>query len=355
MRNNRYYSYIIQMIEESGFEDRRLLNMFLSEDPYNKKSLYYMIQEVAKFTESAEVDVAQAYQILTEALYDYVFAYSTSHAIKRRLCSRILDWCKHMGEQYSIENYNEYLEELRILGSADIAVEIVKELHNQDGISKLGLAGKYSISEKKAQIYLSKIDNQRCSDPIRIGGQAVYVPISRKKSNKKEEPWKYYTTNTMSPLVFQMNIMQVETLMKSLQLNYSEGNDIPLDLAIDTWSQLSEYARNRIRKIFGERDAQLSEFLDEVEEKMYTDGYRFMTESEIMKKYSLSYHEKLEIAYKGDMVCNISLLDSQHITRKNQRIRYDHDRNSFYAVPADKLNAKRLYFTEDEINVIEEA
>lgn len=342
------------MIEGSNFKDRSLLNMFVSEDPYNKKSLYYLIQESAKFTENSEIDVVQAYQILTEALYDYIFAYSTSHAIKRRLCCRVLAWCKHIGEQYSIENYNEYLEDLEILSCADIAVEIIKDLHNQNGTSKTELSSKYSISEKKAQIYLSKIDNQRCSTPIRIGGQVVYVPISRKKSNKKEETWKYYTTNTMSPLVFQMNIMQVETLMKSLQLNYSEGNAIPLDLAIDTWSQLSEYARNRIREVFGERDDQLSKFLDEVEANMNSDGYRFMTESEIMKKDTLSYHEKLELAYKGGMVCNISLIESQHITRKKQRIFYDNKNKSFYAVPADNLNAERLYFTEEDINIIEE-
>ncbi len=260
-----------------------------------------------------------------------------------------------MGEQYNIENYNEYLEDLKVLGSPDIAVEIVKDLHDQNGTSKLDLSGKYSISEKKAQIYLSKIDNKRCSDPIRIGGQAVYVPISRKKSNAKDGHWKYYTTNTMSPLVFQMNIMQVETLMKSFQLNYcNEGNAIPLDLAIDTWSQLSTYARNRIREKFGKRDKLLDEFLDEVERNMQSDEYRFMTESELMKKDSLGYREKLQIAEKGRMVCNISLIESKHITRKNQRIFYDYKKDSFYAVPANDLEADPLYFTEDEINVIEE-
>ena len=343
------------MIEGSDFEDRSLIDTFISQDPYNKKSLYYMIREVAKFTENVEISETQAYQILTEALYDYVFAYSTSHAIKRKLCSRIIDWCKHMGEQYNIENYNEYLEDLRALGSPNIAVEIVKDLHDQNGTSKLELSDKYSISEKKAQIYLSKIDNERCSNPIRIGGQAVYVPISRKKSNAKDGHWKYYTTNTMSPLVFQMNIIQVETLMKSFQLNYcNEGNAIPLDLAIDTWSQLSEYARNRIREKFGKRDKLLNEFLDEVERNMHSNEYRFMTESEIMKKDTLGYREKLQIAENGRMICNISLIESQHITRKNQRIFYDHEKDNFYAVPADDLNAKRLYFTEDEINVIEE-
>ncbi len=90
MQNNRYYGYIIQMIEGSDFEDRSLIDTFISQDPYNKKSLYYMIREVAKFTENVELNVAQAYQILTEALYDYVFAYFTSHAKKENYAPALL-------------------------------------------------------------------------------------------------------------------------------------------------------------------------------------------------------------------------------------------------------------------------
>ena len=140
--------------------------------------------------------------------------------------------------------------------------------------------------------------------------------------------------------------------MKSLQLNYSEGNDIPMDLAVDTWSQLSDYARNRIRKVFCERDSALMEFLDEVENRMNTEGYRFMTESEMLKN-GVSYAEQLLIADKGGLVCNISLI-GPHRSKKRQRIFYDHEQGKYYAVAADDLSSKRLYFTEDEINEIEE-
>lgn len=301
-----------------------------------------------------------AYEIFIDSVSDYILEYSTSYSAKRRLYERMLSWCKHMGKQYQIEDHEELLKELPEQIATDIAIEIVKDLHNQDGVSKEELGVRYGVSPKTIQVCFHRISDPRCTDPVRIGGQAVHVPISHIKKaldfterNKRKWKRKYFAKNTMSPLVFQMNIMQVETLMKSLQLNYDSGNDIPMDLAVDTWGQLSDYARNRIRKVFGERDPGLMEFLDEVENRMNTDGYRFMTESELLNN-GVSYSEQLLIADKGGFVCNISLI-GPHRTRKRQRIIYDHEQEKYYAVAADDPSSEKLYFTEDEINEIEEA
>ena len=361
-RNIHPYDYVMQMIENSTFEDRALLEMFSVENPNSQKSLYQIVRRNTNFGKSKEskIDKQKAYQILIDSVSDYILDYSTSYAAKRRLYNRMLAWCEHMGTQYQIDNYEEALKELPEQISTDIAVEIVKDLHSQDGVSKEELGVRYGASPKTIQVCLHRISDPRCTDPIRIGGQAVHVPISHiekapdfAESNKRKWKRKYFTKNTMSPLVFQMNIMQVETLMKSLQLNYDSGNDIPMDLAVDTWGQLSDYARDRIREVFGERDPALMEFLDEVESRMNTDEYRFMTESEILKS-GVSYSEQLLIADKGGLVCNISLI-GPHRTRKRQRIFYDHERGAYYAVAAEDLSSERLYFTEDEINEIEEA
>lgn len=352
-----YYEYIIRMITQSTHDDVALLEMFSAEDSYSSKSFYNMISNYvnsAVSTNTKKVDKQRAYEIFIDVASDYILSYAASYAAKRRFYNRIYAFCESIGQQYEIENYKEYLQELPQQIATDITVELVKDLHNQDGISKADLAAQYVSSAKTFQVLLSKLGDRHCKEPLRIGGQAVYVPVSRKKSNQKGGKWRYYTKNTMSPLVFQMNIMQVETLLKSFQLNYREGNDIPLDLAIDTWAQLSPYVRERIREVFGKRDSQLSDFLDEVEEKMNSDTYRFMTESEIMESGNVSFHEKLEIAAKGGRLYNLSLLTEQHITRKNQRINYDHDKGSFYAVSADNEDEK-LYFTADDINVISEA
>ena len=351
----RCFDYVINMIENSTFEDRELLAKFSAEDPHHHKSFYYMVRQAASFSEhtNTSIDHERAYQILIDAVSDYILSYSTSYSAKRKLYNRMLALCKHIGAHYHIDEYETYLTELPEQIATDIAVEIVKDLHDQNGISKEELSDRYGVSEKTIQVCLHRIADQRCSDPIRIGGQAVFVPITHSESNRKLGKRKYFTTNTMSPLVYQMNIMQVETLMKSFQLNYDSGNNIPLDLAIDTWSQLSEYARQRIREIFAERDPDLAGFLDLVEEEMNSDEYRFMTESEMMERKDVSRSEQLDIAYKGSMLCNLSLT-GPHRTKKNQRIKFDHGRQCFYAVPADNLGADPLYFTVDEVYEIEE-
>ena len=158
----------------------------------------------------------------------------------------------------------------------------------------------------------------------------------------------------MNPLVFQMNIMQVATLLQSLHLNYENGNNTPLDLAVDTWSQLSDYAKGRIQEVFCKRDPKFSKFIDQVDEDAQNPEYRYMTESEVMEKGEASRDEMLLIADKGSMVCNLTL--SQPLrSRKNQRIFYDHDQNSYYAVPAENTSAKPLYFSVEEVRDISES
>jgi hypothetical protein len=79
-----------------------------------------------------------------------------------------------------------------------------------------------------------------------------------------------------------------------------------------------------------------------------------MTESEMMRDGDPAWNERLDLAFKGGMVCHISLGQPLR-TRKEQRILYDHNRNSFYAVPKNDLAAERLYFSVDELIELEEA
>ncbi len=355
VQKESYYKHIIDMIKGSTFEDRELINKILTEDHYSKKSLYSKIKDAAN-DERGEfpADNNRAYLIFLNAVFEYITSLQTSYAGKRRIHRRMFAWCEHMGEQYHIDDYKEKCRfELPEMIATDIAVDIVKELHNREGVDKGGLSKRYVVPEKKIQVLLSRISDKHCKNPVRIGGQAVFVPIDYVDNNRKGQRRKYHTKNTMSPLVFQMNIMQVQTLMKSFQLNYDSGNAIPLDLAVETWSQLSEYAQQRIKDIFAERDDALAEFIEEVEVNMNSDDFRFMTESEMLENGDVVSSEQLDLAYKGSIVCDLTLI-SPFRTRKNQRIFYDRDRNSFYAVPADNFNDDRLYFTANEVRSIEE-
>lgn len=355
-RTSQRYNYIVKMIEASTFEDTALLESFFSECPDNHKSLFYLLRKASICSDytDPQIDHSKAYRILIDAVSDYLLSYSTSSAIKNRLYKRLYAWCEHMGIQFQIKDYKDYIEDIPKVVVSDPVVELVKELHNQDGVSKEKLKEKYHKSEKTFQVFLHQLGNAAHPNPLRIGGQAVHVPISTTESNRKLGKRRYFTKNTLSPLIFQLNIMQAETLLKSLQLNYDSGNDIPLDLAVDTWGQLSDYAKDRIRTVFCRRDPAFALFLDKVDENSNTDTYRFMTEAEMMERKSVTISEQLLVAEKGSMICNLSLF-CPHRSRKNQRIFFDHEKQCYCAVPADDPSGEKLYFTEDEVNEIWEA
>lgn len=350
---NQMYQCVIRLMERSDFNAGGLPQKFFDEDPDNSHSLFYQIRKVCadETMVTASLDDKAAYQILMAAISKYLFRYPATTAAKQRLYQHIYAWCEDLGDRLRIPNYEMFLSDIPVPVDRDLTIPLIKELHARDGVSKAELANKYGVSEKTIQVSLRQLSGESHYQPLRIGGQAVSVPVFHKKEKHRDDKRRFYTPNTMSPIVFQLNLMQVEALLKSLQLSYDCDNNIPLDLAVDVWGQLSDYAKDRICEIFGQRDPELAEFLEIVDGEERSDEYRFMTETEMMEDVRVS--EQLNIAYKGGLICNLFLTTPQK-NRKNQRIGYDHEAESYYAVSADDPSAERLYFKEDEVYLISE-
>lgn len=349
------YCYIIRMIEQSQFNSHGIPQKFFDEDPEKPHSLFYQIRKACtdEFSQTAELDAKLAFRILSAAISKYLLRYPATVSVRQRLYQHIFAWCESLGDQFHIPDYEMFLSDIPHPMDRDLAITLVKELHSRDGISKADLSEKYDLSEKTIQVGLHRLSGEGHYQPLRIGGQAVIVPVVHKKAEHRDEKHRYYTPNTLSPVVLQLNLMQVETLLKSFQLNYDSGNNIPLDLAVDVWGQLSDYAKDRIRKVFSQKDPDLDEFLKLVDAESQSDEYRFMTESEMMEHRDMTVDEQLLTACKGGLICNLSLV-APHRTRKNQRIFYDPTAQSFYAVPADDPSAERLYFESDEVYMVSE-
>ena len=229
-----------------------------------------------------------------------------------------------------------------------MTIELIKDLHVREGVTKDTLAEKHGVSTKTIQTTLRKLSGENGQPALRIGGQEVHVLVSYHKETHRDEERRFYTPNTMNPLVYQMNLMQVATLLQSFQCNYEKGNNLSLDLAVDTWCQLSEYARERIREVFCVKDREFGDFLRMVEMESMDISYRFMTESEMIKEGNASSKELLMLAYKGGIVCDL-ILGGPYRTKKNQKIMYDLNQRSHYAIDADRVDSERLYFSEDEV------
>ena len=341
---------VIRMIEQCDYHIEDLPEKFFKENPDDRHSLVYHIRKECEdeMIDAERLDNKSAYQILTAALSKYIFRYPAPAAAKQRLYQRIHAWCKGLGDKLHIPNYEMLLSDIAAPVCDDLTVSLIKELHAKGGVSKVELANKYDVDEKTIQVKLRQLSGESRYKPLRIGGQAVSVPVCYKSEEHRhrDEKRRFYTPNTMSPIVLQLNLIQVETLLKSLQLNYDKDNNIPLDLAVYIWGQLSDYAKERIREIFCSRDPELAMFLEDVDSEAGSDEYRFMTEAEMMDNVRVS--EQLTIAYKGNLICDLYLMAPQR-NRKNQIVRYDHKVSSYYTVPAHDLSAERLNFREDEV------
>lgn len=350
------YERIMQLISPEDYEPPKGIDRILSESIYNKRSLKFFLNRA---TEEAilllcDIDDSGAYEILVDAVGEYLHAYPAPATVKMNLYETLYKWCEEIAWENNISGYEGLLEELQKPVEYELPIEIIKALHVQDGVTKENLEAKYVVSSKKIQNIIHQISGENRENPLRIGGQVVNVPVSHHKEERRDEKRRFYTPNTMSPVIFQLNIMQVAALLQSFQYNYQEkGNAIPLDMAIDTWSQLSDYAKERVREKYCQSDPEFANFLDLVEAESTSLGYRFMDESELLARGNLSASEQIHNADKGDRICNIELM-KPYRTRKNQRVRYDDECGAYYAVDANKLDGDRLYFTEEELKYLYE-
>lgn len=339
----------LEMLRRVEYTDRSFLEQLLAsnqerENPY-RSLLKHFSKQVTTTDEKTEL--SGCYRAIIYASAEYISSYPAPAAAKQRLYQRLFALCETVGEQYQIESYERLLKELPMPVDQDLTIEFIKELHVRDGVTKRDLASAFEVTTKTAQTMIHRLNGDQSQKPLRIGGQIVRIPIEHHKENGRSDDRRFYTPNSMSPIVFQLNLMQAATLLQSFHSNYEKGNMIPLDMAIDTWCQLSEYVKERIKEIFCSRDTEFAEFIEMVEDGATSDTYRFMTESEMMEYGDSCADEQLTLAWKGGMICDL-ILSAPQRSWKRRRIHYDFDRKLYYAVPADEPNGERAYFSKSE-------
>lgn len=345
------YRYAVDLLRTADEEFYIIVNRLCSERKENARSFKSILAQ--KINDKPEIiDDLWAFRKITSSIGEYILRYHAPASAKQRLYTELYALCKHIAQQRSIDNYEEYLEVLPKPVSDDITIDLIKALHNRDGITKEDFARLHTVDSRTIQNKIQALDGNIKHKPLRIGGFSVHVPVTHfKESAHRDAVQRYYTPNTMNPLVLQLNTIQAATLLQSLHYNNQKGNYIPLDLAIDIWCQLSDYTKSRIREIFCRNDPDFSEFLDWVQSESESSSHHFMSESEILQERDTSKGEMLLIAHKGSIVCDIDLVSPLR-SRCNQRIMYDFQQHRYYAVSADNLDGDRLYFTEDEIDRI---
>lgn len=237
----------------------------------------------------------------------------------------------------------------------DPTVELIKMLHSQDGITKEELSAGLNCSEKTVQTLLHRLTSH--DDPLKLGGEPIFLQIdffdahsdccNYKYGDKYKKRRHYRTKNTMHPLTFQFNLMQVGTLLYSLSKAYIESEMYSAYyIALNVWCQLSDYARARIKEIFAPQYETLSFLIDDLSDMLDKNIRVFESESEFMHSVGdLSIDEKLLMAYKGSLICTLELLNPLRRLR-HQSIHYDFGSHKYYCTSP---GSDKIYLNTDDI------
>ncbi len=287
-------------------------------------------------SEADEIDEELIEDIL-RGMNQYLKSYNSIPAFKQRRWMELVKWVKNMDCDEDIDIDDMVDEFLFEPVQESTAVAVLKLIQGEDvslGKTKKELAKEIGVSDKAIQKTLHSLDSsldQKKKDgtktqnqkPLRFAGQLLNVDIKLDTFVEKpfgyEEPvlvdddeekvrnvssTRYYSPEACNPVALQMSVYQAGTMLKGLQLTYNRDISFnSLNIAINIWSQLSEYCKTRLREKYHPEDEEFREFIKLVNEK--EQGDPFVTEVDIFDKESLD--SKLNLAFKGDRRCDVQL------------------------------------------------
>lgn len=286
---------------------------------------------------------AEAFNAIVEAVVLYLEDFNATFSYKQRTKQKFSEWLKTIQKKYQIENVD--LPSDLDVDEEDFGIAMVKALHSRPGLTKKDLQDKLKMNDPRS---IQKNLRRLCPDlyegseigenyaPMRVGGQPLTVKI---KMNKGKNHKRFYNTpNTLHPIVLQENLLQVEILLRSLSLNCQQYNStISYYIALDIWSQLSDYAKEKIKKDFQCEDDIHLEFINYIDDDT-PDNHTclFMSQREMIEQIDPSIYDILR--------------DVEKVPNRRCAIRYkDEDGRRFYL---ENVKIERL--SRDEYVAIDE-
>ncbi len=246
------------------------------------------------------------YYAISNSMAKYLNDFRSSYSFRQKTKITFGDWLRRIQAKYNIDisslpavfevKSNEF----------DTCITMLKELHSRTGVTKEDLCNKLEITDRAVQKNLRKLSldlyegekenivNEAEYVPFRIGGQPVQTTIKIKHCEGDKKKY-YYTPNTIHPIVLQENLMQVGTLLQALCYNYYTNlQSISTSIATDIWSQLSDYAKDKIRNIYAVKDSDFQEFVEMLDGECPDDyASTYQTERLMMQKEDIKLQDLL--------------------------------------------------------------
>ena len=347
----KHAEFAIQVLKQNYPFDKEMLDKFMSESPLrgSKNLVCYITGALGEYGNQKSSGVIDEKLIkgILDGMNEYIRGYRSIPAFKQKIWNTFNDWILCIADRYEIEDIDEQIEEIMEKPvEDDTAIAVIKSLRSapEDGVSKDKMVQTLGVHEKTIRntLYLLAPDldnegkgkkNSKRKTP-RFGGQLMQLDIKYKEEANKER--KFYAPDTMHPIALQLSVYQVGTLLKSLQLAYdNEVSYNSMNMAINIWSQLTDYCKERVTDFVRPDDEDLRSFLELIDDM--ESGQPFVTEKEIFDDELIE--NKLNLAFKGDYRCSVKYKDK---ILRNCRIKYDctkyyihHESNVYEALPGD--------------------
>ena len=311
MAETNLYTIAYEMLSQTNPYKKDVLKISYQNEGKANSLLDMVKQELSSYrsgTRNRSIgNFTIAYNAISRAMVEYLEDFHSSFSFRQKTKIKFCDWLKNIQKNFDLAPM-EMPPELEVKSSEmDTGITMLKELHSRSGITKDDLCYKLDIKPRAVQKNLRKLspnlyegERENISDeaeyvPFRIGGQPINVDI-RVVENTTDRRKYYYTPNTIHPIVMQENLMQVGALLQSLCHSHYYGlqSNIYLQIAIDIWSQLSDYAKEKIRTVYAIRNEDLNEFVEILDDECPDDYVStYHTEREMAEKEGLSREDKL--------------------------------------------------------------
>lgn len=348
MNDEQLYNLALEVLTATNVYDRNIEEMKYTSDgdEYLLIDLIkYRIPE-KRYRKRTSNEYQVVFNVIKDALLEYCGEYKSSFSFKQQVRTKFKTWLERIRDEYHIDNVIIPEEFIVQDNELDTAIVMVKELHSRSGVTKKDLQEKLDFNNTRAvQKNLRKLcptlyegideDKEKACKPFRVGGQPIVVDI-KEKDNRKDDRKYYYTPNTLHPLVLQENLTQVGVLLKGLSKTYHENElSVSIIIGIDIWSQLSDYAKERIEVIFAQYDEELSEFIEILKDE-YPDNRAlgFKTERQ-MFELDIGRRDALIIVAKSNSrKCTVFYTD-----KEGNRYKLNHQRIK----QIDNINEQEAY------------
>ncbi len=348
--NNRFFC---GLLKETAAADPRAVSIL------NAKRTQDILtdMQIPSVTEKSSAGIkAAALSSFITAIADFLREYPAPPSYRQGLWEVCCGWAGRMSKALDVPLPTDYEDSVPRPTIRDTSIELVKALHDENGLTKQELGDLLRVSTKTIQTDLRALcprlqEGGKPVPPLRIGGQEMLVRIECDIDSRSGER-RYHTENRMHPLVLQLNTMQVGELLRALNaLDKEEDNIVCREIAADVWSQLSRPGKDRLTEIYGGYYEDFGEFAEYLEDECENRLVRFQTEYEMIQR--LTEPEQLFASWKGGGLYTIRLrrggketvLKRVHVVPDEPSV---HD--TWVAKPAD--GGEPIRFRADEVNKV---